>query len=254
MNNDRFAGTLRPVKGSSVSATVLQIITDGILARTLRPGDRLPTLDDFAAKLGVGRGSVREAITALATMGVVETRPGRGTFVTKQLPPAAINPLIVSLVFEQGSSDELVEIRLAIDSATVEILAAKRLRVDLSPLEAANEELGAEAAKGSPDAIRLRDLDLRFHGILYSLAGNRFLTRIAEAIYMLSRDSIERSLERSIGNNPMHAYGQHRLLIEAIRSGDPAKARNVLRDSLVHWIEVTSRPGRVSQRGEGRGN
>jgi DNA-binding FadR family transcriptional regulator len=61
---------------------VISSIKRMILEGALKPGDRLPVEKELAESLGVSRGSLREGISALSLLGVVNTRQGDGTYVT----------------------------------------------------------------------------------------------------------------------------------------------------------------------------
>ena len=110
---NKFSDSLKPLKRKPISAEILNMITDNILAGNLKPGDKLPTEFELAESLGVGRNSVREAIKILHTLGVVEVKMGAGTFITRSMNGSILEPLILSLAFEQGTSRELVDLRKA---------------------------------------------------------------------------------------------------------------------------------------------
>ena len=75
------------------TADVVAAIKDMILAGELGAGDRLPTEKDLGARLGVSRGPLREGVSALAAMGVLDTRQGDGTYVTSLEPGLLMAPL-----------------------------------------------------------------------------------------------------------------------------------------------------------------
>jgi DNA-binding FadR family transcriptional regulator len=72
---------LGPLKASQLYERIADRIAGEIRMGLLRPGERLPSERDLAQRLEVGRSSVREAIAALQVHGVIETRPGSGSFV-----------------------------------------------------------------------------------------------------------------------------------------------------------------------------
>ena len=87
-----------------ISQMIMDLFTKYLLSRQLKPGDKLPTEFELAEKLGVGRHSVREAIKMLSSIGIIEIRKGAGTFIASTMKSSVLNPLILSLVFEQGTS------------------------------------------------------------------------------------------------------------------------------------------------------
>ena len=74
-----------PQKVTIVESVIKQIVTQ-IRDGNLHPTDRLPSERQLIDMLGVGRPSVREALKGLSAMGLVEIRPGEGTFVRELVP------------------------------------------------------------------------------------------------------------------------------------------------------------------------
>ena len=72
---------LGPLKATQLYERIADRIAGEIRMGLLHPGERLPSERDLAQRLEVGRSSVREAIAALQVHGVIETRPGAGSFV-----------------------------------------------------------------------------------------------------------------------------------------------------------------------------
>ena len=232
LNNPTFTLPLKPLERASVSSTVMDQIVQYLLSGELKPGDKLPTELEFAQQLGVGRNSIREAIKMLSSIGVIEIKRGAGTFIAESVSPSILNPLILSLVFEQGASNELLELRFLLDTGVAELVIDKAGDQDIKRLEDANQTFQAEALKThheNPHA--LRDFDLNFHRLFYELAGNSLLDKIAQAIYTLFFASIEQSVEA----DPVTAYEHHQNIIEAIKQRDVGLLRKRMRESLSNY-------------------
>ncbi len=221
---------------------------DSLLSGELKPGDKLPVETEFARRLGVARNSVREAVKMLSSIGVVEIRRGLGTFVSESMSSDILNPLILSLVFEQGTSRELVQLRLLLDTGAAELALQGLTEEGIRRLEEANRKLQAEGRKKAHDPHRLRDLDLAFHVSLLELSGNRLLVKLGQAVYKLFFASIERTVE----HDPTQAFANHRLVIEALKDRDVDLIRRRIRESLSFWIESVSGTHRGSTRQSGR--
>ena len=157
MSDNAFTLPLKPLQPESISSSVMDIIVNYLLSGDLKPGDKLPTEHEFAQKLGVGRNSVREAIKMLSSIGVVEVKRGAGTFIVESMSSSILNPLILSLVFEQGASEELLELRLLLDTGVAALVIEKASEHDIKRLEEANQKLREEALKDhhdNPHALR----------------------------------------------------------------------------------------------------
>ena len=83
-------------------------------------GDKLPTEKQLCEELGVGRGTIREAVRILQAKGYVENRPGRGAFLARKYPEAQVD---VAEWFRMNEDDlkDLTEIRTAIEPVVVKL-------------------------------------------------------------------------------------------------------------------------------------
>ena len=143
-----FHDALPKIGRQSISFLIKDLITSWLLSGELKPGDKLPTEIDLAQKLGVGRNSVvREALKMLSSIGALEVRKGSGTFIAKRMKPSILNPLILSLVFEQGTSKEFIELRLLLEIGSAELALSKITAGDLERLEQLNLILMKEGGK-----------------------------------------------------------------------------------------------------------
>lgn len=187
----------------------------------LRGGDALPAEGDLAKSLGVSRNSVREAIKALESIGMLETRRGIGVFVRE----FSLDVLIDNLPYELGASlrdiEEIVEIRKTLETAMIGEVIRKITDEDLRTLRDITEAMRRRAERGETFA----DEDQRFHGVLFSCLGNRMLIRLIEvfwhAFYRVS-DFISTD-----NPDPMQTCRDHQLIVEAVerKDADAARAR-----------------------------
>jgi DNA-binding FadR family transcriptional regulator len=213
---------------------IMDLIAKYLLSRELKPGDKLPTEFELAEKLGVGRNSVREAVKMLSSIGVVEIRKGAGTFIASTMKSSILNPLILSLVFEQGTSKELIELRLLLETGAAELALPRITETEIQRLEKMNDNLMQEADKEERDPKRLLELDLAFHVELCKLAGNNLLFKLVDAVYALFLASIE----KTVGGDPHLAYTNHGMVIDAFKKGDIELIRRNIKESMKYWMDI----------------
>src|SRR5258707_8214762 len=119
---------------------IVEQIERRILAGELKVGDQLPSERELGEQFRVSRTAVREAVKALREKGLVEVRPGRGTFITNGTSQAARDSLSLMMKIAPGEgSRDLVEVRemfepeiavLAATRATDEHIAVMRAAVE----------------------------------------------------------------------------------------------------------------------------
>src|SRR5262245_51058503 len=99
---------VRPIAYGTVTRDALP---DQIAARQLKAGDRLPPERELAAMMGVSRSSLREALRALAMLGVAEMRQGDGTYLTNLQPGSLMRSVGLVLALSDSGLEELFEAR-----------------------------------------------------------------------------------------------------------------------------------------------
>lgn len=221
------------LKRETVSSSIANIIIDYLMAQKLKPGDQLPTEQEFMIHLGVGRNSVREAIKMLTFLGVVEIRKGVGSFISSSIPSSALNPLILSLAFDQGLSMDLVELRVMIDTGVGNLVIDKVDQKEIDLLETTNERIMQFIEHSDELSPPFHQLDFAFHELLFKLAGNPLVEKIGMAVYKL----FNFTMEKSMVSDPRQAYLNHKLIIKAIQERDKAKLQDNTRKSLAVWSQ-----------------
>ena len=117
---------LKKVKNPSVVQQVIDSLTDAMIRKELRPGDKIPTENELSESLGVARNSVREAIKILVFLGVLEIRRPEGTFVCDGFSESMINPMIYGIILNQGDSwDSLMELREMTEAGVIRLAIEK---------------------------------------------------------------------------------------------------------------------------------
>ena len=208
--------TFRPLQRyEQIAERLAADIRSGLLA----PGERLPSERELARALEVSRASVREALAALQLRGVVETRPGAGTFVTAE-PPISDVPQ------HDASPSAVLEARAQLEPAVAR-LAAERAQPDpaveklLSAMEAATdpEDPAARATWNASDRL--------FHRQLAAMTGNPVLLAFADHVAALMDEPLwQRLRDDSIatpGRTRIHV-AEHRMIYEAIVEGNAEAA------------------------------
>ncbi|GAB3213747.1 FadR/GntR family transcriptional regulator [Marinactinospora thermotolerans] len=146
------------------------MIADG----TLRPGQRLPTERELAAELGLSRSSMREAIRALTTLGVLEARHGAGVYVTALRPADLLETFSVLAEVARGETlVEVLQVRRILEPAATALAAARADDDQLRRLGTVLERIGRDEGIGDTVAA-----DLSFHQAIVEMTGNTTLAAI----------------------------------------------------------------------------
>ena len=111
MRSKNLMGSLR---SRNISEVIIERIVNSIMSGELRRGEKLPSEEEFAERLGVGRSSVREAVKILEAMGIVEIRRADGTYIVDEFKGQMMNPLLLGLLMAEKSTADIVDFRLLV--------------------------------------------------------------------------------------------------------------------------------------------
>ncbi|HWI62977.1 MAG TPA: FadR/GntR family transcriptional regulator [Symbiobacteriaceae bacterium] len=205
---------------------ISRMIGDG----SLKPGDRLPPERQLAEEFGVSRAAVREALSALGLMGLVEVRPGEGTFVRSATEDGLVTPMALLLALERDEAIglELLEVRSAMEGEAAFLAAMRREPEDLAVMDAAMERMKAEHAVGQAAA----DADWKFHHAVASAAGNGLLLQIMRTLSDYMQDGITKyrlQLLQRIPDTERVLLEEHQSILDAIRDRQPELAHDRMR-------------------------
>ena len=209
---------------ASLTDSAIEQIKQMIIEGRLRPGDRLPREQDLADLLGLSRGTLREAVRALAAMKVVDVRRGDGTYVTSLAPELMLEAL--TFVVDLHRDDSVLHFLQVRSFVEPECTARAALRAEsdvLDELAGLLDEAERLARTDPVDHHLLMENDHRFHAVVNSSGGNPVAAAILAATAgVTSRARISRSVR--IGAE-LTTVDDHRAIYEAIRNRDPARAR-----------------------------
>ncbi|HEX8629754.1 MAG TPA: FCD domain-containing protein [Catenuloplanes sp.] len=196
-------------------------IKDMIVSGELGPGQRLPKEADLAARLGLSRSSLREAVRALSLIRVLDVRQGDGTYVTSLEPALLLDALSFVVDFHRDDTVlELLEVRRILEPAAAAMAAHRMPEGDVALLRVQLESLSAE-----PGVEELVANDLEFHRLIAVGAGNRALCSLIESLSgPTTRVRIWRGLTQE--GAVQRTREQHIAILEAIEARQPEVARS----------------------------
>ncbi|WP_329000774.1 FadR family transcriptional regulator [Kribbella sp. NBC_00709] len=149
-----------------------------ILDGRLKPGDKLPREADLAEQLGISRSPLREAVSVLSMLRVLDVRRGDGTYVTSLSPDLLLETMGFIIDFHQDSSIlDLFELRRALEPMAAEKAALLMSDEDAGQLLALTEAVDADSPVGDVVAN-----DLEFHHRIAAAAGNPVLCSFVDSV------------------------------------------------------------------------
>jgi GntR family transcriptional repressor for pyruvate dehydrogenase complex len=227
-----------PIARRKTYELVAEQLVSLIGARSLQPGDQVPTERELTASFRVGRSSVREALRMLESQGVIRSLNG-GAFVVADAAYPLNSSLRLLLTLDESTRlHDVIELRSILECEAVALAAERHGPEHLERMDEAIEEM----AKGleEPEGDAFIDADLRFHLAVAEATGNRVLLHSMHAV----RDVIRRMLMTvfNLPGSAARAVEEHRSIRAAIADGEPARAREEMRAHLAR-VEVDVKKG-----------
>lgn len=195
------------VKVNTMADDVEMKLRQYLKKMSLKPGDPLPKETDLAEALGVSRNVVREALSRLRMLGMIETRKRKGAVLASPDILLAFERVLDPLLIDDLTLRDIFELRLVLEMGLADLLYARMREEDIDELEKiANSEI-------NKDKSFLVKNEIAFHGKLYEMTGNGTLKRFQIMLLPIFAYVITRV------DKPYSGKVDHRGLVDILRNG-----------------------------------
>ena len=210
---------------ASKEKLIIAEIKSLINLKNLEPGEKLPSERLLAERLGVTRGSIRNAIQKLEFYGLLKSMPQSGTFIA-DLGLTAMNGMIDQILnLPTPDFKSLVETRIFLELKLVKFAAARHTEKDLIEIEEAMENYRNKTLAGE-DAVAE---DLLFHLAIAKASHNPSLSRLMLSITPQIITDFEK-YHVCKSNTAINAIDEHQAIVDAIRVKDTALAEEKMKE------------------------
>lgn len=237
------------VRAPSLSDKVAEQLTEAIVSKRVRPGERLPSERELGEKFKVSRTVVREAVRSLAARGLVRVTSGRGVEVSEiNSDNMAASMRLLVRGHEGLDYGKVNEVRTAVE-VQVAGLAAQRARPeDLQRLGQLCDEHERSLKEG--DLATAGERDFEFHRELTRASGNELLLAMLDSISDVLREVRNQSMAQPhVGDDGLRA---HRRILKCVSSGKPDAARAAMAEHLAEaervWRGAAARGAKTAPR------
>lgn len=222
---------------------IVSKVSADVFGGRLRPGDRLPHEEALAARFGVSRPALREALRVLEMAGLVRVEHGfrGGAFVAEPDGRTVGRALDTMVRLERVDRSEIYSARSVIEPAVTALAARSLSEADAAALAQAITEAERRLAAGES----AHESNLAFHALLSGACGNRVLALVTQAVLELLHEVEPRVPSGPAANR--EACRAHRAILEALRQGDAEAAERRMREHLASLERALTR--RTASRG-----
>lgn len=219
---DELQGRLSALPATTPTAAVASELLRYFTSGSLEPGSRLPAERKLAEMLGTGRSAVREALAALEVLGIVDVRPGSGTYLRSGASELLPRTLSWGLMLGDHDIADLMQIRSALERLVARLAAEHAEDAAMPALQRHLERMAHHVDLG--DHAAFVEADAHFHQELAECTGNSSLGPLLGSVRALLRVWVDRSVDAE--KDARRALDEHNHLVEAIARRDPDEAES----------------------------
>jgi DNA-binding FadR family transcriptional regulator len=228
---------IQPIKIQSLKESCVNRLEELILSGELQIGEQLPSERDFAARIGVSRPVLHEALVDLDAKGLVRIVPRRGVFVNDYRHSGSMAILSSLLTYHNGRLDpafiqSLIDMRLVVEIEAARLAAQNRTEEQLVEFRALLMD-EQKAASGDPQS--LIDLDFSFHLSVAIASGNLVSPLIINSFKGVYTSLTGEFFRKYYGTPVVATVHQfHLQIVDAIERKDVESAVNAMSEMLKH--------------------
>lgn len=218
---------LRAIKKTRIHEEVVTQIHDLIRQGKLKAGDQLPSERELAETFKVSRTSVREALRALETKGLIVSRTGMGNFVAELPIESLVAPLAKLLIQEKDALADIFEMRKLIEPHIASLAAQRATHADIERMKRILDKQRDAVGRGETGV----EADAELHFAIGQATQNQALEKLVSGLMELLSHSREESLQTS--DRRRASIEAHREILSAIERHDKRQAQK----TMLHHIE-----------------
>lgn len=201
---------------------------DQIFDHKLKKGDQIESDRVLAVKLGVGRSAIREALKVLDVLGMIDIRPGQGTYISNDEANFFIIPLSWSLFLNGKQVDSILTVRNLLEIKAAELAASCKDEEALENLKEVDQKMNDAYAK--QDYKAFLETDLEFHQGIARCSGNTVIYSMMQTISSLMRHVSGSGMVNA--RQLKESEEEHSRIYDCILSHDSKGAADAMRDHL----------------------
>ena len=230
---------LKPLTNLTLVDKVEIRITEYIKNNRLEVGDTIPKEMEFAEALGVSRTVIREALTRLRTIGIIDSKKHKGMVVSQPDIIENFEKVMETNLLGDETLIDIFELRLILEMGMVELLFARKTEEDLIELGHIVDKMEKNAPE--PNVFSLEN-EIAFHGKLYDMSGNRTLQRVQKILLPVFQYVHAKKLPDAKTYMYAKKFVSHRQLLNYLLEDDKEKFRKGLAQHLEPHFDRVLKP------------
>jgi len=230
---NRFAMFFQKIETKRKSAYAAEQLISAIKNGVYKAGDKLPSERELAKQMGISRPLIREALSALHLAGIIESRPGDGTYIRKNVRNGRIEAQVLSILEGDVHPVEVLEARKSLEEGIAKLAAEKANTEDLKRIERALTQEEKAAKERDYDNYVKSDRD--FHLAIAAASHNSLLEAAVRPLIKIMGQELWGGMDLLYLFNDQgikQTLDEHRRIFDAIRQRNVTLAVEAVRRHL----------------------
>ena len=217
---------LKAVDTSSLVDKVEAKLVALLQEKKLKVGDVIPKEIELAETLGVSRTVIREALSRLRMMGMIESKKKKGAVITSPDLFGIISKSMNPNILDQDTLKEIFEIRLVLEIGMADFIFQRVTKEDIQELK--------RIVSNEPPTTQYHlfniEHEIAFHGKLYEITGNETMKKFQRMLLPVFDYVHNSGLLKKPAS--LKKFVSHKGLVDIIENGSPELFRNAMRNHL----------------------
>ena len=217
---------LQKIDTTSLVDRVEKRIIEFLTEKNLKVGDSIPKELELSAALGVSRTVIREALSRLRMIGLLESKKKKGSVITSPDLISILGKSMDPRLLDDDTLREIFEMRLSLEIGMADFIVDRVTEDDIKDLR----QIVANDPPKSFDTMFLIEEEIKFHGKLYEITKNETLKKFQKLLLpVFNYVHLSGLLKKPMNNKK---YASHKELVDVIETRDAEAFRNAMRDHL----------------------
>lgn len=230
MVSKNLSKDIQKIQSSTMADVVELRLREYLKKKAFKPGDALPKEMELAAALDVSRNVVREALSRLRMLGMIESKKKRGMILAEPDILGGFERVMDPLILDVNTLQDLFELRLVLEMGLADVIYKRMTDSDMKELES----IVAKEKNKVQIPFRVKH-EIAFHGKLYQMSGNETLMRFQNMLLPVFEYVV--SEEEKLNGTAKVGPVTHRDLLELLKKGAPEEFRQGMKAHLSPHFE-----------------
>ncbi len=231
MSTDKTADYFTSIDTRSLVDKVEMNLVDFLIKQNFQPGETIPKEIELANAMGVSRTVIRESLTRLKTLGIIESIKHKGTIIKSPDLSGLLSKSLIPHILDDTTLKDIFELRLVIEIGMADLIFQHVTKEDILELE----QIINDEPEKSDDVLFDKEHEIKFHSKLYEITKNNTLKKFQQMLipvfnYIYDSGFLNKPIQKK-------KHASHQGLVDVLKNGTADEFRSAMRNHLENHFQ-----------------